>query len=185
MRKSTRSAPRPRANFATISSTPFALAPASINIRPASSATMASGSSAGAEPLSSGINVSIASIFSREKICQPEKCYQQNGPSQLNFETARCVNCLLARPKVELRPSFLDRCQNIRDDLRLRLCALRAAVVETHAHRASFHVATADDEHRVDAQSNHRGFAEPNSRRNVANTSPNVSLIFPFANRIC
>ena len=30
--------------------------------------------------------------------------------------------------------------------LRLRLRALRAAVVETHAHRAGFHVATADDE---------------------------------------
>jgi hypothetical protein len=42
--------------------------------------------------------------------------------------------------------------QNIRDDFRLRLCALRAAVVETHAHRAGFHVATADDGHRVDAQ---------------------------------
>ena len=34
----------------------------------------------------------------------------------------------------------------------LRLRALRAAVVETDAHRAGFHVATADDQHRVDAQ---------------------------------
>ncbi len=42
--------------------------------------------------------------------------------------------------------------ENIRHDLRLRLRALRAAVVQTHAHRAGFHVATADDQHCVDAQ---------------------------------
>ena len=30
--------------------------------------------------------------------------------------------------------------------------ALRAAVVEADAHRSSFHVATADDEHRVNTQ---------------------------------
>ena len=49
-------------------------------------------------------------------------------------------------------PSRHDPRQNIRHDFRLRLRALRAAVVETHAHRAGFHVATADDQHRVDAQ---------------------------------
>jgi len=53
---------------------------------------------------------------------------------------------------VQLRPSLFDARENIRHDLRLRLRPLRAAVVETHAHRAGFHVATADDQHRVDAQ---------------------------------
>ena len=48
--------------------------------------------------------------------------------------------------------TIFDRRQNIRHDFRLRLRALRAAVVETHAHRAGFHVATANDQHRVDAQ---------------------------------
>ena len=47
-----------RGNIAVLA----ARAPASISIRPASSATMAIGSSAGAEPLSSGIIVSVASI---------------------------------------------------------------------------------------------------------------------------
>src|SRR6478736_8598729 len=55
-------------------------------------------------------------------------------------------------PALALRPSLFDARQNVRDDLRLRLRALRAAVVEAHAYRAGFHVATADDEHRVDAQ---------------------------------
>jgi hypothetical protein len=41
---------------------------------------------------------------------------------------------------------ILDARQNIRHDFRLRLRALRAAVVETHAHRAGFQVATADDQ---------------------------------------
>ena len=50
------------------------------------------------------------------------------------------------------RLSLFDTRQNIRHDLRLRLRALRAAVVEADAHRAGFHVATADDEHRVDTQ---------------------------------
>ena len=55
-------------------------------------------------------------------------------------------------PLLELRPSLFDAGQNIRHGLRLRLRALRAAVVETHAHCARLHVATADDEHCVDAQ---------------------------------
>ena len=41
--------------------------------------------------------------------------------------------------------------QNIRHDFPLRLRALWAAVVQTHAHCARFHVAPADDQHRVDA----------------------------------
>jgi hypothetical protein len=50
---------------------------------------MASGSSAGVELLSSVINVSIASMFRSEgKSAIREKCYQQTGPSQLNFYTA-------------------------------------------------------------------------------------------------
>ena len=48
--------------------------------------------------------------------------------------------------------TIFDARQNVRDDFRLRLRALRAAVVETHTYRAGFHVATADDEHGVDAQ---------------------------------
>ena len=47
-------------------------------------------------------------------------------------------------------PALFNARQNIRNDIRLRLRALRAAVVETHTHRARFHVARADDEHRVD-----------------------------------
>ena len=47
---------------------------------------------------------------------------------------------------------FFNARQDVRDDFPLRLRALRAAVVETHAHRAGFHVAAADDEHGVDAQ---------------------------------
>ena len=43
-------------------------------------------------------------------------------------------------------PSLLDAHQNIHHDLRLRLRALRAAVMEADAHRAGFHVATADDQ---------------------------------------
>src|SRR5665811_138578 len=49
-------------------------------------------------------------------------------------------------------PPLFDARQNIRHDFTFRLRALRAAVVETDAHRAGFHVATADDQHRVDAQ---------------------------------
>mgnify|MGYP001593191146 CR=1 FL=1 len=45
-----------------------------------------------------------------------------------------------------LRPSLPNARQNIRHDLRLRLRALRAAVVETHAHCAGFHVATTEDQ---------------------------------------
>ena len=50
-----------------------------------------------------------------------------------------------------LGAALADRSQNIRHDLRLRLRALRAAVMETDAHRAGFHVTTADDQHRVNA----------------------------------
>ena len=46
----------------------------------------------------------------------------------------------------KLRPPLFDARQNIRHDLRLRLRALRAAVVETLARYASFRVSTADDE---------------------------------------
>jgi len=52
----------------------LAFAPASINIRPASSAAMAMGSSVGVGLSSSGIELSIASIF--EKI-RP-RIYHQN-----------------------------------------------------------------------------------------------------------
>ena len=65
------------------------------------------------------------------------------------------VNLLYRRQLVceaQLRPSLFDARQNIRHDFRLRLRALRAAVVEADTHRAGFHVATADDQHRVDAQ---------------------------------
>ena len=51
---------------------------------------------------------------------------------------------------VDLRPSFFDAGQNIRDHFRLRFRALRTAVVKTDAHRDGFHVATSDDEHGVD-----------------------------------
>jgi hypothetical protein len=44
---------------------------------------------------------------------------------------------------MRLRPSFFDARQNVCHDFPLRLRALRAAVVETHAHRAGFQVATA------------------------------------------
>jgi len=44
--------------------------------------------------------------------------------------------------KQGLNPSLLDA----RRDLPFRLRALRAAVVEVHAHRADFHVAAADDQ---------------------------------------
>jgi hypothetical protein len=44
-----------------------------------------------------------------------------------------------------LRPPLFDARQKVRHNLPLRLRALRAAVVQTHAHRAGFHVATADD----------------------------------------
>jgi hypothetical protein len=44
------------------------------------------------------------------------------------------------------RPSLPNARQNIRHDLALRLRTLRAAVVETHAHRARFHVVTTDDQ---------------------------------------
>ena len=40
---------------------------------------------------------------------------------------------------------IFDARQNIRHDFRLRFRALRAAMVETHAHRASLHITTADD----------------------------------------
>ena len=39
-----------------------------------------------------------------------------------------------------LRPALFDARQYVRHDLRLGLHALRAAVVETHTHRAGFHV---------------------------------------------
>jgi hypothetical protein len=42
--------------------------------------------------------------------------------------------------------SLADARQNIRDHLRLWLRALRAAVMEANADRASFHVAATDDE---------------------------------------
>ena len=58
----------------------------------------------------------------------------------------------MLRGPIRLRPPLFDARQNIHDDLPLRLCALRAAVVETDAHRAGFQVATADDQHRVDTQ---------------------------------
>ncbi len=47
-------------------------------------------------------------------------------------------------------PALFNVLQNLRHHFRLRLRALRAAVVETHAHCAGFHVAPADDEHGVD-----------------------------------
>jgi hypothetical protein len=43
-----------------------------------------------------------------------------------------------------LRLPFLDVRQNFRHDLPLRLRALRAAVAQTHVHRAGFHFSTAD-----------------------------------------
>ena len=58
----------------------------------------------------------------------------------------------MLRAPARLRPSLSDARQNFRDDLPLRLRTLRGAVVEAHAHCAGFHVATADDQHRVDAQ---------------------------------
>src|SRR5258708_7633513 len=54
--------------------------------------------------------------------------------------------------RIDLRPSLFDARQNTRPHSPLRLRALRATVVQTDAHRAGFHVATADDQHRVDAQ---------------------------------
>src|SRR6266498_4311668 len=49
----------------------------------------------------------------------------------------------------KLRPPLLNRLQNIRNDLSLRLCAEVAFAVEANGNVASFHVARADDEHGV------------------------------------
>ena len=47
---------------------------------------------------------------------------------------------------------FFNDCQNISQHFRLRLRAEVAFAVETDAHRARVQVATAEDEHGVDAQ---------------------------------
>jgi len=55
-------------------------------------------------------------------------------------------------PEVDHALRIFDARQNLRHDFRLRLRALRAAVVETHGNAPVFHVFATDDEHRVNAQ---------------------------------
>ena len=65
---------------------------------------------------------------------------------------------------------LIDRVQHLRHRSRLRLRTLRAPVAEADAHRAGFHVATADDQHHVDAQMFHVGNLGIERRRGGAAT---------------
>ena len=67
-------------------------------------------------------------------------------PVSPTMETSNRNTRSNAPRSVDSRLPLFDVRQDLRDDFRLRLRALRAAVVEAHAHRAGFQVATAVDE---------------------------------------
>ena len=73
-----------------------------------------------------------------------------------------------------LRFALANRCQNIRYDLHFRLRALRATVVQAHADLSRFHVATADDEHRVDGQLFRVGDLRLERRRAKSGSTPTM-----------
>ncbi|MCI0535187.1 MAG: esterase family protein [Verrucomicrobiales bacterium] len=81
------------------------------------------------------------------------QCFLLETSTNLTAWQVRSTNSLLSVPLTLTEPlglglKFFRTRQNIRHHLPLRFRALRAGVVETHAHRAGFHVASADDGHR-------------------------------------